>query len=252
MSEKRLLLLGVYGMEVVEAGGALAKNAAAGGKSFANIMLCRETSRPQVTEAAQVLGVEISFSDFTYGLVDLSPGSKKKLIKVIREIKPDIIITQDPEHSFHDLDPDRRQAMVLILEAIALASRDFALEEMPGLKPHPIPAIYYMTPEHPNCLVNVAPVWDKKEKAMDKLGSQMAFSAQVSLERFGKDALKVVVPNLDELLRQNDYYTIGRKLHQATDKSFHMYHGMCSHGSYALAEPYRLDGKFHLELLTDK
>ncbi len=252
MSGKRLLLLGVYGMEVVEAGGALAKNVEAGGKSFANLMLCSETSRPQVVEAGKVLGVEVSFSDFSYGLVDLSPESKKKLIRVVREIKPDIIITQDPEHSFHDLDPDRRQAMILILEAIALASRDFALDEMPGLESHPIPVIYYMTPDHPNCLINVAPVWDKKEAAMDKLGSQMAFSAKVSLERFGKDAVRVVVPDVDDLLAKNDYYSIGRKLHLATDKSFHIYHGMCSHGAFAMAEPYRLDGKFHLEVLTDK
>ncbi|MBS4021763.1 MAG: LmbE-like protein [Dethiobacter sp.] len=252
MSGKRLLLLGVYGMEVVEAGGALAKNVLAGGKSYANIMLSSEASRPQVTEAAKVLGVEVSFSGFSYGLVDLSAESKKKLIKVVREVKPDIIITQDPEHSFHDLDPDRRQAMILILEAIALASRDFALDEMPGLESHPIPTIYYMTPEHPNCLVDVAPVWGKKEEAMDKLGSQMAFSGKVSLERFGKDAVKVVVPEVDELLSKNDYFSIGRRLHLATDKSFHMYHGMCSHGSFALAEPYRLDGKFHLDILTDQ
>lgn len=50
-------------------------------------MLCKEDTRPQLAEAAKVLGVEISFSDFQSGLIDLSPESKKKLIKVIREVK---------------------------------------------------------------------------------------------------------------------------------------------------------------------
>ena len=62
--------------------------------------------------------------------------------------------------------------MILILEAIALASRDFAIDKMPGLEPHPIPTIYYMTPEHPNCVVDVSQIWDKKEKAMYKLAFQ--------------------------------------------------------------------------------
>lgn len=51
-----LLLIGVYGMEVVECGGALAKNARAGGRSSATILLAREESRPQVQAAAEVLG----------------------------------------------------------------------------------------------------------------------------------------------------------------------------------------------------
>jgi N-acetylglucosamine malate deacetylase 1 len=42
------------------------------------------------------------------------------------------VITQDPEHSQHDLDPDRRPAMTLLLESLALAARDFALDAMPG------------------------------------------------------------------------------------------------------------------------
>jgi LmbE family N-acetylglucosaminyl deacetylase len=51
--------------------------------------------------------------DFAYGEVSPDVESKKRLVRVIREIRPDVVITQDPEHSFHDLDPDRRQAMIL-------------------------------------------------------------------------------------------------------------------------------------------
>lgn len=243
---QKILFLGVYGMEVVECGGALAKNVENGGESYATIMLCRETSQPQVKKAADVLGVDISFLDFQYGTVDLSVESKMKLIKVIREVKPDIIITQDPEHSFHDLDPDRRPAMTLLLESIALSSRDFAIEELPGLEPHPIPTIYYMTPHHPNTVVDISQVWEKKEKAMDVLESQMEFSGSHFNQILDPKAAEILSPGFSSLA---NHYEKGRAIHRALDKAVHVYHGLATHGHFALAEAYRREGNFHLQEL---
>ncbi|WP_096186259.1 PIG-L deacetylase family protein [Evansella halocellulosilytica] len=247
MSEgKRVLLLGVYGMEVVECGGALAQNVENGGKSFASMMLCREKSQPQVKKAAEVLGVEMTFTNFESGHVDTSIESKLKLVKVIREIKPDIVITQDPEHSYHDLDPDRRPAMILILEALALASRDFGLDEMPGLEPHPIPTIYYMTPHHPNTVVDVSSVWEKKDKAMDVLESQMEFSGSHFDRALDPAAAEVLVPGFSNL---QSNYEKGRAVHKALDQAVHVYHGLATHGHFALAEAFRREGNFHLKTL---
>ncbi|CAG9610711.1 PIG-L deacetylase family protein [Pseudoneobacillus rhizosphaerae] len=243
---QRILFLGVYGMEVVECGGALAKNVQNGGESFATIMLCRETSQPQVQKAAEVLGVNVTFLNFQYGTVDLSVESKLKLIKVIREVKPDIIITQDPEHSFHDLDPDRRPAMTLLLESIALSSRDFALEETPGLNPHPIPTIYYMTPHHPNTVVDITAVWEKKEKAMDMLESQMEFSGMHFDEMLDPKAAEILCPGFSKLANNHEK---GRAMHKILDKAVHVYHGLPSHGHFALAEAYRREGNYHLQEL---
>lgn len=243
---QKVLFLGVYGMEVVECGGALAKNVANGGESHATIMLCRETSQPQVRKAAEELGVNVSFLNFEYGTVDLSVESKLKLIKVIREVKPDIIITQDPEHSFHDLDPDRRPAMTLLLESIALSSRDFKLEETPGLDPHPIPTIYYMTPHHPNTVVDISSVWEKKEKAMSMLESQMEFSGMHFNEMLDSSAAEIIAPGFTSL---NSNFEKGRAIHKALDKAVHIYHGLATHGHFALAEAYRREGNFHLQEL---
>jgi LmbE family N-acetylglucosaminyl deacetylase len=241
-----MLLLGVYGMEVAECGGALAKNVRQGGRSYASIMLSRAESRPQVTEAAGVLGIEMHFSEFATGEVQVDVPSKKKLVRVIREVKPSIIITQDPEHSYHDLDPDRRLAMLLILESIALAARDFALDEQEGLSPHPIPTIYYMTPHHPNCIVDVSDVYDLKEVAMDKLQSQMTFSGQHFPQYYRDEHLKLIVPNWDEL---QDDYSRGREVHRQLDRVTHLYNGAGAHSHFALAEAYRREGKFHLDSL---
>lgn len=241
-----LLLIGVYGMEVVECGGALAKNAQAGGRSSATILLAREESRPQVQAAAEVLGTHVQFAELTSGEVVVDPPSKKVLIKAIREATPDIIITQDPEHSYHDLDPDRRLAMLLILEAVALAARDYAVEELGGLAPHPVPTLYYMTPHHPNCIVDVSDVWDLKEAAMDRLESQMTFSGQMFPAYYREEHLRLIVPNWDEL--ENDYAR-GREVHRQLDRATHLHNGAGNHSHFALAEAYRREGKFHLDSL---
>jgi len=246
MTGQRILILATYGMEIVECGGALAKNVRAGGTSHAAVLLARDPSKPYVRSASEVLGVQARFLDFASGTVTPDVPSKTTLVRVIREIRPDIVICQDPEHSFEDLDPDRRQAMILYLEALALAARDFALEEMPGLAPHPIPTVYYMTPSRPNCLVNVADVWELKERAMAQLRTQMAFSAQMLRHTIGEEGVRVIAgpgPWAEDA-------DLGAALHREMDRAFHLYHGMLTHGRFALAEPYRRDGKFHLDRLV--
>lgn len=246
MAEPTILMLATYGMEIVECGGALAKNARAGGRSEAAVLLARDAARPQIEAASDVLGVRVRFLGFASGTITPDLPSKKLLVRVIREVRPDIVICQDPEHSFEDLDPDRRQAMILYLEALALASRDFALEEMTPLAAHPIPTVYYMTPLRPNCLVNVADVWDLKEKAMSQLRSQMAFSAQVLRQKLGGPAVRTIV---GDPATHGDDAGLGTELHRQMDRAFHMYHGMLTHGSFAFAEPYRRQDKFHFERL---
>lgn len=240
-----ILLLATYGMEVVECGGALALNAQRGGRSEAAVLLARPESRPQVERAGEILSTGVRFLDVAYGSVEPNQEQKMKIVRVIREVRPDIVITQDPEHSFHDLDPDRRPAMILYLEALALAGRDWMIDECGGFEPHNVKAIYYMTPHRPNCVVNVAPVWDLKERAMSELGNQMEFSGQVLRRMFG-DHLRHLVPDYASM----DNATLGRALHKEMDRAYHLYHGILSHGHFCLAEPYRREGNFHLDTLT--
>ena len=243
----RMLLLGVYGMEMVECGGALALNVKNGGQSFASIMLAGEQTRKDVAKAAEVLGVEkVYFNNFTSGEVNFDHASKVELVRVIREVKPDIIITQDPEHCQIDLDPDRRPAMILLQEAMALASRQFALDEMPGLEPHPIPTIYYMSPLNPNCILNVASVWKLKEAGMDVLESQMNFSGHHFERKLAPEEREIICPGFDQM---PTYYEKGRKIHAAMDRALAMYWGVCGHGSYALAEHYRREGLYEFKEL---
>jgi LmbE family N-acetylglucosaminyl deacetylase len=244
---KCVLLLGVYGMEMVECGGALALNARNGGNSYASIMLAGNQMKENCLKAADILGVKkVFFNGFERGSVDLRHEYKMELIKVIRETKPDVVITQDPEHILHDLDPDRRPAMTLILEALALASREYAMDETPGLDPHPVPKIYYMSPVNPNCTINIAEVWDLKEKGMDVLVSQMEFSGHHFETNLSSRELEILSPGFTSM---ETYYQKGRSVHASIDKAIHMFYGVGGHGNFALAEPYRFEGKFEFSEL---
>jgi LmbE family N-acetylglucosaminyl deacetylase len=242
-----LLVLATYGLEIVEAGGAVARHVQAGGRAHATVTLARPEAREQITRAAGILGASVQFMDFAMGMVTPDLESKTRFVRVLREVRPDIVITQDPEHSFHDLDPDRRQAMILYLEAIALAGRDFAPEQLAELKPHPIPTLYYMTPERPNCVVDITEVAGVKARALEELRSQHAFSAAMMRRRLAPEVLSqiagVAADAPDEAL--------GLAMHRQTDRALHLYHGLMSHSAKAvLAEAYRRNGLFTLPYLA--
>jgi hypothetical protein len=177
---KRILLLGVYGMEMVECGGVLCKNARSGSVSHASIMFAGPMMRKGLEKSAEILGCSVECLDMETTTISASVEEKKKLMKVIRTFKPDIIITLDTEHCVSDIDLGRRPAMTALLEAMALAGRRVWLDEEAGTEPHRDFTAYYMTPEKPNCLVDIADVWDEKCRAMDVLESQLEFIGELS------------------------------------------------------------------------
>ena len=56
---KTILMLATFGLEIVEVGGTLALHAQAGDNVHAAVLLSRETSRPQIEQAAKILGVQV-------------------------------------------------------------------------------------------------------------------------------------------------------------------------------------------------
>src|SRR3972149_1443419 len=121
------------------------------------------------------------------------------LVELIRRVRPDIAIFQDPEHAQHDPDPDRRIIALLYPEAFAMASRDWRIEECGGHEPHGVPTFSYMSPEHPNCIVEIGSVFGRKQEALEVLGHQLAFSAAGTRKQVAAEALRQAVPNADEL-----------------------------------------------------
>lgn len=243
---QRMLLLGVYSMEMVECGGALCKNVQAGGTSHASILFAGEKMRQDMSHAAQILGVTVEYLDMDSGAVMGTRDEKLKIMRVIRSFRPDIIITQDPEHCLSDLDPGRRPVMSLILESIALASRDYAVDELDGLPPHGGATIYYMSPANPNCLVDISDVWEKKCAAMDALESQLAFCGELYMRGGQEKHLEKLVPDWHTLKTPLEK---GRAAKRVFDQAYYLYHGSTGHNEVVFAEDYRREGHFILEEL---
>ncbi|GIW07675.1 MAG: hypothetical protein KatS3mg060_2480 [Dehalococcoidia bacterium] len=247
MNERPLLMLATYGMEIVECGGAIAKHVRAGGAAYAAVAFARPESRPQVEAAAAILGItEVVFLGLDSGDLPIGAAAKIPFVELIRRWKPAIIITQDPVHAYEDLDPGRRDIMGVYLEAIALAGRDWRSAECGGWPPHLAESVYFMTPSEPNCLVDVADVWDLKERAMDQLGSQLAFSGESYRRRFSPEAIRLLAPDADPA---GEAAALGRALHRTIDLAFHVSQAVHSHSGLAIAEPYRKMGPFALDRL---
>lgn len=247
MQAKKVLLLATYGMEIVECGGTLAKHAQAGGGAEAAVALVRSESREQVKDAAGVLGVNVHFLGLEHGYLQADTSSKEKIVSLIRAVTPEIVITQDPDHSFLDLDPDRREAMILYIEAISLAARDWRIAECGNLAPHSIKSLYFMTPKEPNCVVDISSYFSLKEEAMSKLTSQLGFSAKVLAGKMPEDAMKAILADYEKV--KDDQVALGKALHRELDRAYHLYHGLLCHTGFALAEPYRKAERFELSYL---
>lgn len=243
---KRILLLGVYGMEMVECGGVLHKNAVSGGVSHASILFAGVKMRQGLEKAAEKLQCSIEYLGMDTGTISDSEAEKLAVIRVIRSFRPDIIITQDPEHCISDLDPGRRPAMTLLLEAMALAGRDYACDKIPDLKPHRHFSVYYMTPEHPNCLVDIASSWQAKCEAMNVLESQLEFIAELAE---GTDMEKQYIQLIPGFAQMETRLERGRAIKNLMDLAYHLYYGSTGHNKVLLSENYRKEGMFVLNQL---
>ena len=244
---KRILLLGAYSMEVIECGGALLKNAMAGGVSHASIAFAGEQMRKDLERSAKILHTSVEYLDMDIGKISASYEEKLAMIRVIRSFRPDIIITQDTEHHLSDLDPGRRPFMTLALEAMALAGRAYALEDLPGLEPWGGFTLYYMTPEHPNCVIEIFDVWEQKCAAMDELHAQLTHFGSRDGET--PEALarhKALVPNWESLSTDLERGTLMKR---CMDDAFYRAPGASGHCRALYAEPYRREGCFILDEL---
>jgi LmbE family N-acetylglucosaminyl deacetylase len=244
----KVLMLASFGLEIVECGGALAAHLKAGDEVEAAVLMARQESRDQIRQAASILGVEkVDFLDFPYGEYTVDVQWKERIVRLIRRVRPDIVITQDPVHAQHDLDPDRRTIALLYPESFALAGRDWHIDSCDGYPPFHVGAIYYMTPEEPNCIIEISEFFEKKQKALEVLSYQLAFSAQSIRERAPEAVLRYVVPDYDELVK--DPAALGLAFHTQFDKSLALYHGLAGHSGAVLGEAYRREGVFVLDKL---
>jgi len=117
-----------------QCGGTLAKLAKTGNKVIC-VSSCDE-NREEATKVAKVLGCETRFLDLKEGNIENDMPTVHKIVELIRDVKPDIVITHQPT----DYNPDHRKLSQAVLGACLLSRVG---EVKTKHKPYMVPCLYY-------------------------------------------------------------------------------------------------------------
>jgi len=143
-----------------------------------------DLARTRVEEenrASAVLGVSsVRFLDYRDGTLFPSLETRRNVARIIRQEKPDILMTCDPTNYFpregtinH---PDHRAAGQIVVDGYFPAAGNpmffpELLEE--GLEPHSIKELWLSLPSEANIILDVTDYWNLKIKALHEHRSQI-------------------------------------------------------------------------------
>jgi LmbE family N-acetylglucosaminyl deacetylase len=125
--------------------------------------------------AAAALGVEeVTFLGHKDGEVEVSLAFRAELARVIREGRPDVVLTFDPWQRYQ-IHPDHRAVGETALDAVA-AARDhmyFPEQLTGGLTEHRVHNVYFFGTDQPNYYVDITSTLDQKIAALKCHRSQV-------------------------------------------------------------------------------
>ncbi|CAN5117717.1 hypothetical protein BH23ACT9_BH23ACT9_30710 [soil metagenome] len=225
-----VLALTTYGFEIAEIGGTLARHAADGDTVHASVLFSREATRPSISAAAAHLGIdEVTYAHAVTGELDGTEGRevRDRLVELIRRVRPGIALLPDPEHTIADLDPDRRPAAPLTLEALALSARDWRTEEL-GEECPTVPRLYYYFPAHTVVTVDITTTMTAKLAALGELDYQASYSEQRLRDQIGEEGWAAIAG-----------FAGDGGLLQALETAHALHHGAGGHSGAAFAEAFR-------------
>lgn len=133
--------------------------------------------------AARVLGVEsVRFLDFPDGYLTPDMELRKAVTRVIRQVRPDILVTCDPTNLFiRNLrinHPDHRAAGQAVLDAVFPAAGNHRyfpeLLEQEGLEPHMPREIWVSLPVEPQVEIDITEILPVKLTALLEHRSQIS------------------------------------------------------------------------------
>jgi LmbE family N-acetylglucosaminyl deacetylase len=137
--------------------------------------------RDEQQSAADVVGVKTClFMGCQDGLLKPTLALRKRLVRIIREIRPEAVVCGDPRRYFsgntYINHPDHRAAAALALEAVFPAAEMNLLypdlvEE--GLRGHKVNYVYVSTRDDPDCYVDISDTLSLKIEALRQHASQM-------------------------------------------------------------------------------
>jgi len=130
-----------------------------------------KTRKREQEKAAKVIGVKkLIWFDYRDTELPYSPEVRNRIIGIIRDEKPDIVLAPDP-WLLYEAHPDHRNAGLLALEAVFFAPFPHINPEK-GLTPHEVPLVGLYYTAKPNYIEDVTDVFDIKLKALKEHRSQ--------------------------------------------------------------------------------
>ncbi len=148
-----------------------------------------EVRRAEQEKAAKVLGLEkVYYFDYEDGFLEPNKDLKRDLVRVIREVKPTVIITwdlnfnYDSPSDFYNNHNDHRATGQATLDAVYPLARDHLsfpelLDE--GLQPHRVPTVLLIHSDKPDYFEDITETFDTKLAAFDCHSSQISDSAKL-------------------------------------------------------------------------
>lgn len=142
--------------------------------------LCSERVVEQQAAAA-VLGVQqVRFLGYPDGYLTPSLDVRRDVVRVIREEKPDVLMTCDPTMLYFPGNrlnhPDHRAAGQVVLDAVfpAAGNRLFFPELLAeGLEPHTPREVWVSLAKEPTITLDVTDTWEQKIRALFEHKSQI-------------------------------------------------------------------------------
>jgi len=139
----------------------------------------------QRAAAAQVGVNDVRFLGEPDGHLEANLHLRKVISRVIRQVKPDVVITQNPERRYERIfasHPDHLACGEATISAIYPDARNpHAHVELlaEGHEPHAVPWLWITQGRDPNLAVDISSVMDKKVQALSSHSSQVAWIEDV-------------------------------------------------------------------------
>ena len=124
--------------------------------------------KSEMEEACKIANIECKIFDIASNAIEADIPTREKVIRLIREYKPDIIFT----HRTNDYHPDHRRTAILVQDSSYAVRVPLVCPETPCLRYSPV--IMYMydgfakpVPFTPNIVINIDKIMRKKVKMLD-------------------------------------------------------------------------------------
>ncbi len=134
-----------------------------------------ERRKEEQRNAAEELGVdEVTFFEETDGEVQNTPELRKKLVRQIRRIRPDVVFSFDPSNRIYEsrfvAHRDHRKVSVAVFDAISPAAKNPAyfpeLLDEQGLEPHLVSELWFYGTHKPDKYIDIEDTIEDKINAL--------------------------------------------------------------------------------------